>query len=237
MKIISKFKDYYDIGMSLGIDKSIHYVRTSNSERASKEMDDLLSPPGWVTLKQSYSYTDKNTLFNGHNLESYHTRFLFFCGKVYPEVIYTYKSKKKFNSELITKRIIGVDECLEFFKEIEYDFKVNWSKWNRVELFNLVISSLTDKVILDEHIKYQSPTLYYYETGVWEVNINKKLSDIDFYRKVGEYQAFQEISMFLGSTLVDVSTPKMPVGDDKVIINSKGFDPKYGFRTRPKKTK
>jgi hypothetical protein len=236
MKIISKFKDYYDIGVSFGIDETIHYLRIPNTEIASKEIDDLLSPPGWTTLN-SGNYITSNLIYNTRNIESYFTRFLFFCGKVYPEVNYNYRVGGRVNDQLITKRIIGVDECLEFFKEIEYDFKVNWSKWNRVELFNLVISSLTDKVILDEHIKYQSPTLYYYETGVWEVNINKKLSDIDFYKILDAYQAFQEISMFLGSTLVDVSTPKMPVGDDKVIINSKGFDPKYGFRTRPKKTK
>lgn len=231
MKIISKFKDYYDGGMSLGIDETIHYVRTKSNSDISKEMLEILSPKNWTTLSSNYH---NGRVYNGRDIESYHTRFLFFCGRAYPVVYYTYESKKRFNTSTKTNILLGYDECFKFFKQLD-NSKSAWRYSNELELFKKIMSDLTSTVILDEHVKYQSPILFYSLINQGEVTLNVKLKDLEFYRVVDTFTAFQEIGMFLGSTLCDVSTPKMPVGDDKVILNSKGFDPKYGFRTRPHK--
>jgi hypothetical protein len=62
---------------------------------------------------------------------------------------------------------------------------------------------------------------------------NPILKDFDFGKLVDPYTASQEIEMYLGR-LATNNTPPMPVGSDKVIAESKGFD-KYSFRKAPSK--
>jgi hypothetical protein len=62
---------------------------------------------------------------------------------------------------------------------------------------------------------------------------NPKLSDFKLERLFDPYTTIQEIEMYIGRIAVN-NTPPMPVGSDKVIAESKGFD-KYSFRTPPTK--
>lgn len=62
---------------------------------------------------------------------------------------------------------------------------------------------------------------------------NPILKDFDFGKLIDPYTASQEIEMYLGR-LATNNTPPMPVGSDKVIAESKGFD-KYSFRKLPSK--
>lgn len=64
---------------------------------------------------------------------------------------------------------------------------------------------------------------------------NPILKDFEFGKLVDPYTAVQEIEMYLGR-LATNNTPPMPVGSDKVIAESKGFD-KYSFRKLPTKKK
>lgn len=64
---------------------------------------------------------------------------------------------------------------------------------------------------------------------------NPILSDFGFHRQLDSYTATQEIEMYLGRLAYN-DTPPMPVGSDKVIAESKGFD-KYSFRKLPTKKK
>ena len=66
---------------------------------------------------------------------------------------------------------------------------------------------------------------------------NPILKDFNFHRIIKPYIAFQEIEMYLGGILANTKTPPMPVGSDKVIAESKGYD-KWSFRKMPiKKSK
>lgn len=58
------------------------------------------------------------------------------------------------------------------------------------------------------------------------------LSLIQFAKKVDPYTAFQELSMFLGGVL-GVNARPMAAITDRDQVAKKGFDAKYGFRTRP----
>lgn len=59
-----------------------------------------------------------------------------------------------------------------------------------------------------------------------------RLADLEFYKVVSPWDAYQELSMFLGN----IAAPdRVPVTiPDKDRIQQHGFDMKYGFRTRPK---
>jgi hypothetical protein len=68
-----------------------------------------------------------------------------------------------------------------------------------------------------------------------QVIINPRLKDIEFYRLFPTAQAYQEISMYLGS----VAAPQRPIPpvSDRDMITAKGFD-KWSFRQEgPKKRK
>lgn len=62
--------------------------------------------------------------------------------------------------------------------------------------------------------------------------LNPILKEFDFQKYMDPYTIYQEIEMFLGNVLTNNTTPKMPVGSDKVIAESKGFT-KWSFRTPP----
>lgn len=60
---------------------------------------------------------------------------------------------------------------------------------------------------------------------------NPILKEFDFQKIVNSYEAIQEIEMYIGR-LAENNVPKIPVGSDKVIAESKGFD-KWSFRKMP----
>jgi hypothetical protein len=62
---------------------------------------------------------------------------------------------------------------------------------------------------------------------------NPILEKFCFHRLIDPYTAIQEIEMYIGRIAIN-NTPPMPVGSDKVIAESKGFD-KWSFRKPPTK--
>jgi hypothetical protein len=231
MKIISKFKDYYDSGMALGIDETIHYVRTQEDHSI---IDDTLFKyiigNGWST---SYNLP-KGFLFDKITPYCCTLSILLFCGRAIPILMMNYKIKSTsyFGTDTEkVKYVIGIEEI----NRLKEHAKDKYNK-NIITDIDSIMNNFTNSYVIEQHVKYQSPIIYIVQKyrDNFNLSINHKLKDIDFYKFKDVYTAFQDISMFLGSTLCDVSTPQMPVGDDKVILNSKGFDPKYGFRPRPK---
>lgn len=59
-----------------------------------------------------------------------------------------------------------------------------------------------------------------------------KLADVHFYKAVEPWQAYQELSMFLGNIAAPDRVPVTIADKDRA--QQHGFDMKYGFRTRPK---
>lgn len=74
---------------------------------------------------------------------------------------------------------------------------------------------------------------YDYNHRVNIVTTNPVLSQFGFVKVVDPYTACQEIEMYLGR-LAHNEDPKMPVGNDKVMAESKGYD-KWSFRKMPTK--
>jgi len=64
----------------------------------------------------------------------------------------------------------------------------------------------------------------------FHMTINDCLNDYEFYKYSDCYSTFQSIEQFLSNQLSQSSDPKMPVGSDKVIAASKGYNDK-SFRS------
>lgn len=69
------------------------------------------------------------------------------------------------------------------------------------------------------------------EANTWVVR-NPRLADLRMGSALDAYSLFQEISMFIGGVMPGAQSPMVSVSDKTQVIK-KGFDPVYGFRTRP----
>lgn len=229
MRIITKFKDYYDSAMSLGIDDSITYLRKTEEFEMSAEdlgLDRRVMRPG------IYNYNSTIGIYKNKNIKGYEFSFLLFCGKAYPIINYTHTE----NNRDIDGILLGFDAIEEFFNILNGDSKYSLYTEDIIILRNLQLK-LSEKFILEQHLKYNSPSILYNKKGtgsLYKITKDVCLKELCFYREFDSYSAFQEISMFMGSVLCNNQTPDMPVGGDDVILKSKGFDHKYGFRKRPK---
>lgn len=61
---------------------------------------------------------------------------------------------------------------------------------------------------------------------------NPCLKDLGFQRTLDPHSCFQNISQFIGGVMPGRQMPMVQL-TDKDMVQKKGFDPKYGFRTRP----
>lgn len=78
----------------------------------------------------------------------------------------------------------------------------------------------------------------YYRTNVscQPVYLNCELKPYEFYKVFDPYSAYQELSMYVDGQLAYPGNLTVEI-EDKYKIAGKGFDPVYGFRTRPKDKK
>ena len=58
------------------------------------------------------------------------------------------------------------------------------------------------------------------------------LKKVQFFNKMDPYQAFQNISMYVGGVLPRLGNPIVEIKDDRVKIHKAGFDTKISFRHR-----
>ncbi len=232
MRIISKFRDYYDSVQGYGQDDELVYVRNKFEENTTllpmlstrHGFRDLVSRPDRVEQKM-----------------------VGFCGKIYPVVHMEMGSVEKFcytkeevhnfvmeywdkprkemylghnygyryYSPLITRRSLQL-----FFEDVKV----------KVDSFKNLVEENNCPIFIAEYGKYyKDPNKIVY---------NARLKDVGFYRLFDSYTAYQEISMYLGGVLGLTNRRGKPTyqGEkmddtvsDKDMITAKGFD-KYSFR-------
>lgn len=238
MRIISKFHDYYDIGMSQGQDQSLIYHRTpvEGVRKVSAYYDDAV-PFEDETHLNTLMLSDANAI-------SFERVVVGFCGRVYlcyimgsqvkpyhaPPVeitccCYNATAVKNFIREYSTKAE------LKIFHEKPHPWRtagLNYANiQRRFEEWN------TDKYY-DEFIRLKAP-IFVVRRGNYgrelKLIVNAKLTPFQFYKMVDPYTAYQEIAMFIGGVL-GVGEPFMIEIEDKYKIEAKGFNDQ-SFKTRP----
>lgn len=221
MKIISKFKDYYDGVASYGIDKSKIFIR--NTELIDHDF----------SKDFRYKYNSKFDIIG-------------FCGKLYPFISYIPFNQDCFNDMLsnrdIKKRVLYNDiikyDLIEEKKE-DYLYNTNYfykkkkrEKKNINKLINFINDYTNNKELLDLFIKYKTPIFWYgFSSRNGNILINPPLKKLGFQTMIDPVTAFQQIEMFLGNELATEYQGNVPVGNDEVVGNSKGFD-RYSFRNK-----
>lgn len=231
MRIISSYKDYYDGGMSLDQDRDIHYVR-------EKQVKDLGTNPKNMPVWpiRTWGYGIGNT---------HHSRewIVGFCNKIYP-VFEFYKKDSVESTFCFTLK--DIDDCFkkalcekqyEMWSDskIKYNSK-NWTPFGVytgrrdywVKLFE-EFHQIQDKheSLFQEN---KSPIFHYrcnHRKRNWTLTLNPCLKDIEFYRVIPVYDAYQQLVMFMNN----MANPEkaIPAVDDTIMAEIKGFD-KHSFR-------
>jgi hypothetical protein len=67
---------------------------------------------------------------------------------------------------------------------------------------------------------------------VWNIN-GANLKDFQFWKKLGAYEVFQEIAMYVAGVLPTMGNPIAEITDNNVKIHKAGFDLKTSFRRGP----
>jgi hypothetical protein len=248
MRIISKFKDYYDCVQAYGMDQTILYVRNKEIEKGTK---------GLPRCSNLYFWSE-DPLFKCDDF------IIGFCGKVYGAVRLR---KNGTNNEVFCHSIEAVDK---YFKENltekqlnEYYGKRTGALYVPYVRHRYTYSSYFDKVEgsrnLYEHlfiekkcpifvmgnslterntegIKVESEIYQYDERGKQGcILYNPVLKEFDFFKVFDPHTAYQEIFMYVAGVLATPMKPIPEISDDDM-RDVKGFD-KWSFRKEPSKKK
>lgn len=244
MKIISKFNDYYDIGIAYGVDEKLRFERITIN--ASTTINELRSATKIVYKKQSQYY----------RIICYFNVMLF-CGKAYPLVYIQIESITKKNKNFIYKLIddeycysaetldLYISQYDKPIAQINTNYeKLGHSYWHRGN-FEMYIRGHFEKEY-DAYIalfKFYKKPYFYVESrydknkaGIDCISTNiillPQLKKYKFAKIVPPMQAFQEISMYLGT--LDLAEDRTVCIEDKYLAQGKGFDC-YSFKKLPSK--
>lgn len=248
MKIIKTQGDYYDIGLSYGVDKTVVWTRVSEFIKLNKKQFDMGSRQNIPNFHTKIYHT-----INGYYDWSYcHIFLIGFCGETYicvsiPQYTdhtylwevnadkysyvymhveeYTKKIESKINSALGKIKSTDLRWVLEEVERVR-DFALEFEKYIKNFYFN-----------------YHTPILYigrptlFYKHGAKVVESHEPhlitspvLKHLQFYRVKDAVTAFQQISQFISGVLGDVK--EIPEPDDKTKLQNAGFD-ETSFRREP----
>ena len=232
MRIISKYRDYYDAGMGEGQDRSLVFVRhleiwdlqqNQVPPATLKPFLDYLSAtrPGSVNVRRLpvAGLTDLNLYFGA----------IWLAGRFYPFATLSVREVKNIlpNDPQFFYDFDSLQQATAALGyEISEKASNRFGRAPRAPARSFFELSGSDRLV---------PAAYEHRVGLASafgsrVQLNPRLQDFEFFRKLNPWEAYQELSMFWGN----VAHPDMvPVTlSEKDRINQHGYD-KWSFRRRP----
>lgn len=229
--------DYYDCGLSMGIDPTITLVR-GKSKTINIKSDVKVGLPEQF-LELSY----------GANAKIEHL-VIVFCGKVYQGVIGWrgkplggYCDPEYFWSADNLRKWTSKQKDLTISVYVSWQRRKKGSKPKLEEYFAVRdVPEKLRKFMIEKRISIlcSHSTLCDGASGhsswrheqVDEMLVNPaSLKNLGFAKALDPYTAFQELSMWIGGILGGSSPQIVIITDDKVLVENHGFD-KYSFRSQ-----
>jgi hypothetical protein len=249
MLILSKFKDYYDaVAGTTGIDKTIIYDRQTIEFKRKDYPTNIdykfncsILFSNKHNISNSLPITDLRWASHIDPLKSkYVDNQIFiigFCGKLYVgwRLIYQNKFDNSFSYDITYdfeyfKSLLKTQKQIYFRKDINkidehYNKIINNDSLEIFRTYNTPIFSFENGFNYGKNhhsIKFDEKFI-----------INPILKNYEFYKVFDTYQAFQEISMFIGGVLGSNNKEIIEI-DNKHKILKYGFDLKSSFRKEKK---
>ena len=255
MKIISKFKDYYDTVQAHGVDDHVYWIRKSISE-------DIHDPNPLRIMERDII---KNTFFKTDiwcehpsspkvGITMHRWVFVGIAGKFYPAIEYRHTDA---SFEHHTNYIYSADDLIKYMdfidpkKNISSEFmaKKRSNKHTPIYFRNNYSDYITYKEIDDYFTKHSGTTELYdmfvqrsevilkiHQQGTqWKLSTNPVLDDLNFQKILDPYITYQEIEMFMGGVLGVNENPPETISDEHM-RDAKGFDA-WSFKKQGKTVK
>ncbi len=250
MRIISKYKDFYDNITAYGVDMSQVFVREQSI------IDETIQ---LITEQKTLNdfLRDLSILANPYNRKGFYVEVLYFCGKIYP--IY-FKDSSSFidrrSANIHQYHVIGgtqdfLNEALNN-KDIEItnllfgsiSLPYNLSREDKLLKTTQHIQSICDNQLVVDCIKQFSKKhkLAYFLSRFSYQNMELK-SDVSIHTYpelkvlklssiIDGMQAFQQIEQYLFTDLSINERPMIELSD-KIKASKHGHDGKYSFKKTP----
>ena len=222
MYIVSKWHDYYDITMGLGIDKTVVYNRATSITPApnkikDRDLVDIIDrlPPRRIT--------NRNTTRG---------KVLLICGEAIPLVEIELDGK--------SHHFYSVDKATDFINAKGLSTQNHYFWWKRHDVDSLegIKNFLEDKTLSGltrlHHI-HKCPIILVNASQKDEyVTLNPNLKSLGYQTQKDPYTLFQSIYMFLSGVLGTPEKQPTPISDGIIAANH-GHDSPYSFRNVPGK--
>ncbi len=224
MRIFSEFHDYYDVVQATGQDQTVVYQRKLREEPLS----------GWpfpFCKAVTAYYRWRDTLLVRQSI-------IGFAGKIYPLLRLSHRDEPSlcYNLEEVDHFVESrfSPKEIEAYRATKGGYNRNWPGSQNRRWFQEFFEECTRR--------QNSYTKWFEESHcpVWvadygrqsKMTYNPVLKEMQFYRIVDTYTAYQEIFMYLGSLAVPLK--EVPEISDRDMRDAKGFD-KWSFKKPPSK--
>lgn len=256
MRIISKFKDYYDNLSMYGIDMTQVFVRNNEAKTMNvqltpndKNLLDLINDIGYYfnNYRERLNFKEEK---KGKDYEL-KLNIVFFCGELYPFFV-----AKKFMSTENDKIYFLYDE--NDVNKIQEEQGVSFENYGNifsalsgysrnkgvVNAIKYVRKCCSDKKIKDffENYAIENKIAYFnikniqsslaYKRSI-EIEEYPILKNIEFYKTKEGVEVFQELEQYLFGKLL-INKKEMIEISDEIKASKYGHDGKYSFKTPPK---
>lgn len=235
MRIISKFRDFYDVVMKQGMDREVVYVREEKTVESKEDYGvDFTTKYSAGAYRTRLSYT-ADLIFLGY------------CGQIMRVVDLKYQVKNPNPTPMFTGPI---EHRRVFFNYAEFEefmikngYATDWDfdkgrKWGgTLGKFGTVET----KKMHDIFHEFQVPLFALrYQTSYLQgdktmIDLGPRLKDLDFHKFKDPYSTYQDIFQFVAGTLNKTEKEMVKISD-KDKIHKHGFD-KWSFRKMPTKKK
>jgi len=220
MKIHSNFRDYYDIGLSVGIDPALHY----NRKERRFHPQELKTPfPPDTLSKVRYTKNDYQ-----RPVPDVERVLIGFCGTLYPCIRLIRQDKTAVN-------IYSADQLDVHFKSKVPSWGRPSEHWERSHRKNQRerANFLSNRPRVDAlFLEVDAPLFVVSDDpdergGYVTIDTNAMLKPYEFFKVIDPFTAFQEISMYLGNQLVKHDQPDEIADEYRIAMH--GYD-KHSFR-------
>ena len=250
MRIISKFKDYYDSVQAYGQDSRLVYVRKKEEFIVDKD-----SPSG-IIIDKIFQVIPNSPDINFTRYQGDTGKIIGFCGNLYP----VWKLKRFFKDDhaYFNGRDTYVYNCVEaeqiLRKSKNYSTALEGFLNNKTSSYYHTFNktSITKTIAQVNNSRKQLEYIFYdykvpcfliewrneyvgvkYERG-YKITLNPILKDLRFYKNKDAFTAYQDISMYLSGVL-GLNDPETVSISDEDMKDQKGFGHKYAFKKEPSK--
>lgn len=240
MKIISKFKDYYDIGLAYGTDPKCIYKRetveinweglvpSNNQFRTG----DVKNNPDWFKELLSHEVLSrrKSIWWSPDEAKNSYVRVLLFCGKVYVSVMAYDRSKKEWRRFWSPESLRSADIERESERSsFGFMYRARGPEYvdKLFRIGELFTKDFVDKILRESGSPIVELRGSNSGSDVSAV-VNPNLSLIGFQSVVDPYTAFQEVSMYMTNVIGIPENPMVEVDNDSKVAKH-GYN-KQSFR-------